>query len=61
LFQGAANLVYVAISPELKGVSGKYFSDLKEISPSKYASDDELGQKVMKWCADFVASRTSSA
>ncbi|KAG0611652.1 hypothetical protein M758_7G155500 [Ceratodon purpureus] len=58
--QGAANLVYVAISPELKGVSGKYFSDFKEISPSKYGSDDELGQKVMKYCEDFVASRMSA-
>ena len=52
--------MYVATSPELKGVSGKYFSDLKEISPSKYGCDDELGQRVMKYCKDFVASRMSA-
>lgn len=60
IFQGSANLMYVATSPDLKGVSGKYFSDMKEISPNKYASDDELGRTVMKYCEDFITSRMSA-
>ncbi|KAG0560139.1 hypothetical protein KC19_10G156800 [Ceratodon purpureus] len=55
--QGAANLVYVAASPEIKGVSGKYFSDFKEIKPSLSAQNDELGQKVIDYCEDFMAAK----
>lgn len=57
LIQGAANLVYVATSPEMKGVSGKYFSDFKEIKPSLSAQNDELGQKVIDYCEDFMSSK----
>lgn len=60
MMQGAANLIYVAVAPELEGVSGKFFSDMKEVNPNKYASSPELGQKVMKWCEDFVAKKMNA-
>lgn len=58
--EGAANLLYVATSPELKGVSGKYFSDRKEIQPSSYASDDALGEKVIQYCEQFMNSKLAA-
>lgn len=58
MMQGAANLIYVATSPEIKGISGKYFSDFKEIKPSSAAQSDELGQKVIDYCEDFMAAKT---
>lgn len=58
--EGAANLLYVATSPELKGVSGKYFSDRKEIQPSSYASDDALGEKAIQYCEQFMNSKLAA-
>jgi retinol dehydrogenase 14 len=37
--QGADTLVWLASSPEVDGVSGKYFSDRKEIEAKKVAYD----------------------
>jgi len=37
--QGADTLIWLASSPELDGVSGKYFSDRKEIEAKKVAYD----------------------
>lgn len=55
--QGAASLCYVATRPELNGVSGKYFSDCTQIEPTVYGRSDELGKKVMQFCADFVKAK----
>lgn len=33
---------------------------MKEVNPNKYASSPELGQKVMKWCEDFVAKKMNA-
>jgi len=59
--QGAANLVYVATSPEIKGVSGKFFSDFKEIKPSSAAQSDELGAKVVDYCENWMKQKSKSA
>jgi NAD(P)-dependent dehydrogenase (short-subunit alcohol dehydrogenase family) len=37
--QGADTLVWLAVSPEVEGVSGKYFSDRKEIEAKEVAHD----------------------
>ena len=37
--QGAATSIYLATSPDVAGVSGKYFSNCKEARPSRAASD----------------------
>jgi hypothetical protein len=51
------NLIYVATNPKLKGVTGKYFSDRTEIDPSVSGQSDELGEKVVKYCEDFMTAK----
>ena len=46
LFQGAATTCYVATSPSLKGVSGKYFANCRETKPSAQAENDDLARKL---------------
>lgn len=42
--EGAATSIYLASSPEVEGVTGKYFADCKEV-PSSAASHDVEAQK----------------
>lgn len=44
--KGAATLVYLATSPEVEGVNGKYFSNKKAVDASKVAQDKELALKL---------------
>ncbi len=44
--QGAATQVYVAIHPEAAGVSGNYFIDCNPGSPSPFAEDTSLAEKL---------------
>jgi NAD(P)-dependent dehydrogenase (short-subunit alcohol dehydrogenase family) len=44
--QGAATLVWLAASPELAGVSGGYFFDLRQKAPSAAAEDGEAGRRL---------------
>uniref|UniRef100_A0A251RKI8 Putative glucose/ribitol dehydrogenase n=1 Tax=Helianthus annuus TaxID=4232 RepID=A0A251RKI8_HELAN len=44
--QGAATTCYVAMHPQLKGVSGEYFADSNLKKASKYAQDPELAKKL---------------
>lgn len=44
--RGAATSVYLATSPEVKGVTGKYFDKSKEKKPSKAALNEELQKQL---------------
>jgi len=44
--KGAETVLYLATSPEVEGVSGKYFKDCKEKHPSRTAQDDELARRL---------------
>ncbi|CAL9777273.1 unnamed protein product [Musa acuminata subsp. burmannicoides] len=44
--QGAATTCYVALHPSLKGVTGKYFLDCNEETPSYLARDETLAEKL---------------
>ncbi|KAK4748645.1 hypothetical protein SAY87_015231 [Trapa incisa] len=44
--QGAATTCYVALHPQVAGVSGKYFSDSNIAKPSNLAQDAHLGKKL---------------
>lgn len=55
--QGAATTCYVALHPNLKGVSGKYYHDCNEWQPSKFATDGKLAKKL--W--DFSNKLANSA
>ncbi|KAA8522420.1 hypothetical protein F0562_013219 [Nyssa sinensis] len=52
--QGAATTCYVALHPQVKEVSGEYFSDSNLSKPSSLAKDAELAKKL--W--DFSLSLT---
>ncbi|XP_065858289.1 short-chain dehydrogenase TIC 32, chloroplastic-like [Euphorbia lathyris] len=44
--QGAATTCYVALHPQVKGVTGKYFMDSNIAKPSSLAVDTELAKKL---------------
>lgn len=52
--QGAQTTIHVAVSEDVKGVTGEYFSDCAVKAPSKYALDEEAAEqlwvKSMEWC-----------
>lgn len=52
---GAASaIVHVAVSPEVEGVSGKYFFDCKEQRTSALAQDTETAEKVMRLSEEMI-------
>ncbi|VFQ79901.1 unnamed protein product [Cuscuta campestris] len=52
--QGAATTCYVALHPDLKGVTGKYFLDCNEYEPSELARDEALGRKLWDFSEKLV-------
>ncbi|KAI3940568.1 hypothetical protein MKW92_036176 [Papaver armeniacum] len=52
--QGASTTCYLALHPDLKGVTGKYFSDCKETLPSPQARDKDLGKNLWDFCMDLL-------
>ncbi|KAF7151856.1 hypothetical protein RHSIM_Rhsim02G0232200 [Rhododendron simsii] len=54
--QGAATTCYVALHPQVKGVSGEFFSDCNLAKRSALAKDEELAKKL--W--DFSLSLTNT-
>uniref|UniRef100_A0A9I9CVX6 Short-chain dehydrogenase TIC 32, chloroplastic n=1 Tax=Cucumis melo TaxID=3656 RepID=A0A9I9CVX6_CUCME len=56
--QGASTTCYVALHPNLKGVSGKYFLDNNEKRPSSYARDEKLAKKLWDFSKDLISSKS---
>jgi retinol dehydrogenase-12 len=54
--QGARTSVYVASSPEIDGVTGKYFVKCRVRNPSKAARDDEAARTLWKVSEEFLAA-----
>ncbi|XP_064081403.1 retinol dehydrogenase 12-like [Macrobrachium nipponense] len=52
--EGAQTTIHVAVSEDLKGVSGKYFQDCKEATPSALALDEGLAKKVWEMSERLV-------
>jgi len=44
--QGAATAIYLASSPAVEGVSGKYFVDCREARSSRATYDAELARRL---------------
>jgi NAD(P)-dependent dehydrogenase (short-subunit alcohol dehydrogenase family) len=44
--EGAETQVYLSSSPDVQGISGKYFAKCKERTPSKVATDDAAARKL---------------
>ncbi|XWS55690.1 hypothetical protein CRYUN_Cryun09bG0022600 [Craigia yunnanensis] len=54
--QGAATTCYVALHPRLKGVTGKYFVDCNEMTPSSYAGDETLARELWDFSNKLINS-----
>ncbi len=52
--EGARTSVYLATSPEVKGVTGKYFDHCTPVAPSPLALDPHLAQKLWEWSERIV-------
>ncbi|CAN1778184.1 Short-chain dehydrogenase TIC 32, chloroplastic [Linum perenne] len=52
--QGAATTCYVALHPQVKGVSGEYFSDSNIHKATTLAKDEQLGRKLWDFSLDLI-------
>lgn len=53
--QGAATTCYVALHPQVKGVSGKYFNNSNIGEPSAKAKDADLAKKLWDFSMDLIS------
>lgn len=51
---GARTSVYLATSPEVANVSGKYFDNCAEVAPAAQARDPQLAQRLWAWSEQAV-------
>nr|URX65638.1 (3E, 6E, 11E)-8-hydroxy-casba-3,6,11-trien-5,9-dione 9-keto-reductase [Euphorbia peplus] len=54
--QGAATTCYVALHPQVKGISGQYFVDSNLAKPSSLATDAELGKRLWDFSLKLINS-----
>ncbi|GJN28670.1 hypothetical protein PR202_gb16825 [Eleusine coracana subsp. coracana] len=54
--QGAATTCYLALHPDLKDVSGKYFSGCNEAAPTSVARDAELSKRLWSFSEELVGT-----
>lgn len=50
-----ANMAWLAVSDEVKGLKGAYFEKRKEIDPSKQVQSEELQEDLWRWTLETVA------
>ena len=51
---GARTSVYLATSPDVKGISGKYFDNCAAVRPAPLAEDQQLAQQLWEWSENAV-------
>ncbi len=49
--KGARTHVYLATSPDVAGITGRYFQNCAEIEPSEASRDRDIGDRVWAWSA----------
>ena len=52
--KGAKTSIYLATSPEVEGVTGKYFERSAEVTPSRAARDMELARRLFEVSASMT-------
>ncbi|XP_076899258.1 short-chain dehydrogenase TIC 32, chloroplastic-like isoform X1 [Bidens hawaiensis] len=52
--QGAATTCYVALHPQVKGISGKYFANCNLKATSSQANDAQLAEKLWHFTANLI-------
>ena len=57
---GARTSVYLATSPDVKGITGKYFERCAAVAPSPQALDQRLAQRLWEWSENAVRPYISS-
>ncbi|KAL6606564.1 hypothetical protein ACP70R_042217 [Stipagrostis hirtigluma subsp. patula] len=57
--QAAATTCYVAVHPAVAGVSGKYFADCNEASPSRLGSSSEAASRLWSFSDAITAEKKS--
>lgn len=55
--QGASTTCYVALHPQVKGVSGEYLSDNNISKPSSMAQDSDLAKRLWDFSSNLVKSK----
>jgi NAD(P)-dependent dehydrogenase (short-subunit alcohol dehydrogenase family) len=55
--QGAQTTLYLATSPEVEGVSGKYFSNSKEVPSSKRSHDVAIRRRLWEVSEELIRQR----
>jgi NAD(P)-dependent dehydrogenase (short-subunit alcohol dehydrogenase family) len=56
--QGAQTTLYLATSPEVEGVSGKYFAHRKEVRSSRLSYDQAAGQRLWGVSEELVQAKS---
>lgn len=54
--QGAATTCYVALHPQVKGVSGEYFLDSNIAKPSSHAKDSKLAKELWEFSMNLISA-----
>ncbi len=52
--KGAKTSIYLAASPEVEGISGKYFIKQKAVEPSKASSDENVASRLWRVSAELT-------
>ena len=55
--RGARGSIYLASSPEVEGVTGKFFNKKKETKTNKASYDKNLAREVWKLCTDLTEGK----
>ncbi|MGQ0508857.1 MAG: SDR family oxidoreductase [Myxococcaceae bacterium] len=59
--KGAETIVHLATSPDVEGVTGKYFHDLKERHPAPQALDDDSAKRLWEISEGLIRSAHRAA
>jgi len=54
--EGARTSIYLASSPEVEGVTGKYFADCHPVKSSPLSYDEELAEKLWQVCLELTGN-----
>lgn len=59
--QGAATTCYVALNPQVTGVTGEYFLDSNIAKPLSLAKDSELAKKVWEFSTKLTEAQSGES
>ncbi|XP_077248715.1 short-chain dehydrogenase TIC 32, chloroplastic-like [Tasmannia lanceolata] len=52
--QGSSTTCYVALHPNVRGVTGKYFANCNETTPSAQSRDKDLGKRLWEFSQELI-------